>query len=92
MSFQEKIIKEYKSKGYMVIKHIRCNVNGFPDIQLCKSGVSTFIEVKEGKDDISALQKYTIDRLISQGFNAFCLHDSKGIIYPKDNEDLLRLI
>lgn len=82
MSFQSKLIKEYKSKGYIVLKHIRCNENGFPDLQLLKDGKSTFIEVKEGSDTLKPLQVYQIDRLIAKGFEAYCLHETKGIIYP----------
>ena len=28
--FQSKIIKEYEGKGYLVLKTIRLNVNGYP--------------------------------------------------------------
>jgi hypothetical protein len=28
------------------------------------------------------LQMYQIDRLIKQGFEAYCLHEAKGKIYP----------
>jgi Holliday junction resolvase len=88
MSFQSKLIKDYKKKGYIVLKHIRCNENGFPDLQIMKDGVSVFIECKEGNDTIKPLQRYQIDRLISKGFEAYCLHETKGVIYPVDNEKI----
>lgn len=82
MTFQSRLISDFKKQGYIVLKHIRLNENGFPDLQLLKNGVSIFIEVKEGKDTLKPLQKYQIDRLINHGFEAYCLHETKGKIYP----------
>ena len=45
-----------------------------------------FIEVKEAKDTLKPLQKLRIDELNKLGFNAFCLQDGKGIIYPDNKE------
>ena len=45
-----------------------------------------FIEVKEVKDTLKPLQKLRIDDLNKLGFNAFCLQDGKGIVYPDDKE------
>lgn len=85
--FQIKIIKEYEDKGYLVLKTIRLNVNGYPDLLCLKSNEPTiFIEVKEVKDTLKPLQKLRIDELNKLGFNAFCLQDGKGIIYPDDKE------
>jgi hypothetical protein len=85
--FQSKIIKEYEDKGYLVLKTIRLNVNGYPDLLCLKSNEPTiFIEVKEAKDTLKPLQKLRIDELNKLGFNAFCLQDGKGIVYPDDKE------
>ena len=85
--FQSKIIKEYEDKGYLVLKTIRLNVNGYPDLLCLKSNEPTiFIEVKEKKDDLKPLQGLRIDELNQKGFNAFCLQDGKGIIYPDNKE------
>ena len=54
-----------------------------PDLFLFKDGVTKFIEIKEKSDTLKPLQRYRIDELIKQGFEAFCLQDGKGIIYPK---------
>jgi hypothetical protein len=70
MTFQSRLIADFKKQGYIVLKHIRLNENGFPDLQLLKNGVSIFIEVKEGSDTLKPLQMYQIDRLIKQGFEA----------------------
>jgi hypothetical protein len=41
-----------------------------------------FVECKEGGDTIKPLQMHRIDQLIKQGFEAKCLHETKGQIYP----------
>ena len=85
--YQAKVIKEYEDKGYLVLKTIRLNVNGYPDLLCLKSNEPTiFIEVKEKKDDLKPLQGLRIDELNKLGFNAFCLQDGKGVIYPDDKE------
>lgn len=80
--FQSKIIKEYKSKGYLVINIIKLSDNGYPDLQCIKDGISTWIECKEKNDTLKPLQKYRIDELNKAGCIAFCLQDGKGVIYP----------
>ena len=80
--FQSKIINEYKKKGYKVINLIKLSENGMPDLMCLKGGKTIFIECKELNDKFKTLQKYKIDELISLGFEAFCVRDKKGIIYP----------
>lgn len=82
-SFQSKTIKEYENKGYLVLKAIRLSKNGFPDLQCLKNGETIWIECKEKNDTLKPLQKLRIDQLISLGFDAFCIQDTKGKIYPK---------
>lgn len=82
MSYQDKLIKEYKQDGYIVIKTIRLNDSGYPDLFLFKNAVAKFVESKEANDTLSELQKLRINQLIKQGFEAFCLQDGKGQIYP----------
>ena len=43
---QSKIIKKLKEKGYFVIKLIKTNVNGIPDLIAVKENETIFIEVK----------------------------------------------
>ncbi|MNL74516.1 hypothetical protein D3C87_2001630 [compost metagenome] len=47
-----------------------------------KDGKSIFIECKEADDTLKPLQKYKIDELIKLGFDAKCIQDGKGQIYP----------
>lgn len=82
-TFQTKVINEYKSKGYTVIKIIKFSANGYPDLLCIKSNeVDLWIECKEFNDKLKPLQKRRIDELNKLGKKAFCLQDKKGIIYP----------
>jgi len=81
--FQAKVKKQYEKEGWIVINTIKLSAAGYPDLFLFKDGVTIFIECKEATDTIKPLQRYRIDELIKQGFEAFCLQDGKGIIYPK---------
>lgn len=79
--FQKRIIKEYELKGFDVIKTIRLNKQGYPDLIALKNGYTLFIECKEINDRLSELQKLRINQLIKNGFDAIAIQDSKGIIY-----------
>lgn len=81
MTYQQTIIKEWERKGYTVLKNIRLNKSGYPDLQCLKDGATVWIEVKEEKDTLKELQKLRIDQLRQNGFKAFCTQKNKGIIY-----------
>lgn len=81
MTYQQTIIKEWEFKGYIVLKNIRLNKTGYPDLQCLKNGKTIWIEVKEEKDTLKPLQKLRIDQLRANGFKAFCTQKGKGIIY-----------
>lgn len=80
--FQSSVIRKYESMGYKVLKIMKLSESGFPDLQCLKDGRSVWIECKEKNDTLKPLQMYRIDELISLGFEAFCLQDEKGKIYP----------
>lgn len=89
--FQSKLIKEYEDKGYLVLKTIRLNINGYPDLLCIKENEpNLWIESKEEKDTLKPIQKLRIDELNAIGNKAICIQDGKGIIYPdgKINEVL----
>lgn len=73
--YQRQVIKRYESEGYYVIKLIRTNKNGIPDL-LCIKHLDNgnndiiFVEVKGSKTVISPLQEYRIKELNSLGFTA----------------------
>jgi Holliday junction resolvase len=67
---QTKRIKELESEGYYVIKLIKTNKNGIPDlIALHPEKGILFSEVKAAKGRLSALQEYRIKELRDKGFN-----------------------
>jgi Holliday junction resolvase len=60
---QSKIIKKLELNGFYVLKIIRANKNGCPDILAVKDGKATFIEVKRPDGVLSELQKLRIKEL-----------------------------
>lgn len=81
-NFQNKIIKQFKDEGWIVVKTIRLSESGYPDLFMFKDGITIFREIKSGSDTIKPLQKHRINQLIAQGFDAKCIHEQKGVIYP----------
>lgn len=80
--FQNKVKKQMQDQGFTVLKIIKLSDSGYPDLQCLKNGKSIWIECKEKKDTLKPLQKLRIDQLNEQGFEAYCLQDGKGKIYP----------
>lgn len=81
MTYQQQIIKEWESNGYLVLKTIRLNKAGYPDLMCLKDRQTVWIECKEANDTLKPLQKKRIDELRQMGFNAFATQKGKGIIY-----------
>jgi Holliday junction resolvase len=67
---QTKIIKRLEAEGYFVIKLIKTNKNGIPDLLAIRNGIARFIEVKRKGGIVSELQKYRIEELKSFGCQA----------------------
>ena len=65
---QSKIIKELESKGYYLIKLIKTNKNGIPDLLAIRKNEIYFIEVKRKDGKLSKIQEYRIRELESKGF------------------------
>ena len=77
--YKQKIIKEYESRGYLVIGLIRGNANGFADLIAFKEGEKPiFIEVKEKHERISELQLYRGRQVEKYGCRFLVKHDGKG--------------
>jgi Holliday junction resolvase len=65
---QSKKIKELEAQGYYVIKLIKTNKNGIPDlIAIPKNSDVLFIEVKGPKGKISPLQGFRLEELEKHG-------------------------
>jgi len=65
---QSKIIKQLEADGWYVLKLIKTNKNGIPDIVAFRNNEFQFIEVKTEKGVLSELQKYRIKELQDLGF------------------------
>jgi Holliday junction resolvase len=69
---QSKRIKELEADGYYVIKLIKTNKNGIPDLLAIPPNTHVlFNEVKTRAGKVSALQQYRIDELNKFGFKAY---------------------
>jgi len=77
---QKKLTDHYKKEGYLVVKIMKCNRNGWPDLQMHKDGVTKFIEVKKPGGVISELQKYRIKQLRQMGFEANVMDGVDSVI------------
>jgi Holliday junction resolvase len=68
---QSKIIKQLEADGWYVLKIIKSNKNGIPDLVAFKENEFKFIEVKTEKGVLSELQKYRIKELENLGFKVY---------------------
>jgi len=66
---QSKIIKKLEQDGYYVLKLIKTNKNGIPDLLAVKGDCCQFIEVKRPEGKLSELQKVRIKELKSRNIN-----------------------
>jgi len=66
---QSKIIKKLEQDGYFVLKLIKCNKNGIPDLLAVKEDNTMFIEVKRPDGKLSELQKVRIKELREKNIN-----------------------
>ena len=78
---QKKIIDNFTNRGFLVVKLMKTNTNGIPDLMVLKDGVCKFIEVKKPNGKISELQKYRIKQLRKQNFDAVVMDGIDSIIY-----------
>ena len=65
---QTKIKKKLEDNGWLVIKLIKTNKNGIPDLMCLQNGITMFIEVKKPNGRLSELQKIRIKQLEDLGF------------------------
>lgn len=65
---QSKRIKELESQGYYVLKLIKTNKNGIPDIVAIPPNTNViFSEIKTEKGKVSKLQEYRLKELKEHG-------------------------
>tara|TARA_R110000803_G_scaffold98598_1_gene166696 strand:+ start:150 stop:389 length:240 start_codon:yes stop_codon:yes gene_type:complete len=66
---QSKRIKQLEAEGYYVLKLVKTNKNGIPDIVAIPPNVPViFSEVKTPKGRLSKLQEYRLKELEKYGF------------------------
>ena len=66
---QSKRIKQLESEGYYVLKLIKTNKNGIPDlIAIPKNANVLFSEIKKPTGKLSKLQEYRLKELEEYGF------------------------
>ena len=66
---QKKRIKQLEDQGYYVIKLMKTNKNGIPDlIALPRGSDVLFSEIKTKKGNLSPLQEYRLQELETFGF------------------------
>lgn len=66
---QAKRIKQLEAEGYYVIKLIKTNKNGIPDIIAIHPDKGVlFSEIKTPKGRVSEIQKYRLNELEKHGF------------------------
>lgn len=79
---QKKIITKLEQDGYFVLKIIKANKNGYPDLIAVKNNNTIFVEVKRPTGKLSALQKVRIEELRSKGINVKVWVDfNKDFVY-----------
>jgi Holliday junction resolvase len=65
---QSKRIKQLEAEGYYVIKLVKTNKNGIPDLVAIPKGSEVlFSEVKTSKGKVSKLQEYRLKELKEHG-------------------------
>jgi len=72
---QAKIINQLKKNGWLVLKIIKCNINGMSDLIVFKNGRTVFIEVKNENGKQSEIQKYVQNQVELQGFQYLLIND-----------------
>ena len=78
---QKKIIKKLEADGYYVLKLIKTNKNGIPDLLAIKNNECLFVEVKREDGKLSEVQKYRLNELKEKGIKAVVAY---GINFSKE--------
>ena len=79
---QKKISDKLTKDGFFVIKLIKTNKNGIPDLICVRDDKTIFVEVKTEIGVLSEIQKYRLKELTNRGIDCFY---SKGVELIKYN-------
>jgi len=69
--YQKKISDKLEKDGWYVIKLIKTNKNGIPDLIAIKEDKTIFIECKTLKGKLSKIQEFRLDELKAKGIDCF---------------------
>lgn len=67
---QSQIIRKLHADGWMVIKLIKTNTNGIPDLICHRQGRTIYIEVKRPGQKPTALQSFRMNQLQDHGIQS----------------------
>jgi len=70
---QRAIIQKLTAEGWLVIKLIKTNTNGIPDLLCHRQGRTAYIEVKRPGYKPTPLQAYRHQQLQDQGISVFII-------------------
>lgn len=70
---QKEVIDKMEAQGFFVIKLIKTNKNGIPDLLCMRKDEYFFIEVKSAKGKLREIQKYRIKELERFGVKSFVI-------------------
>ena len=76
---QTQIIKEMRSRGWLVNKLIQTTLNGSPDLIAHKDGRTVYIEVKRPGQKVRPLQDFRHRELARYGISTYVLVDISQI-------------
>lgn len=69
--YQKKISDKLEAEGWYVIKLIKTNKNGIPDLLALKEKRTMFIEVKSMVGKLAKLQEFRLSELKEKGFECY---------------------
>lgn len=69
--YQKKISDKLEKEGWYVIKLIKTNKNGIPDLIAIKEDKTIFIECKTLKGKLSKIQEFRLDELKAKGIDCY---------------------
>jgi len=70
---QSEVIAIMEGKGFFVVKLIKTNKNGIPDLLCMRKDEYFFIEVKSSKGKLSKIQEYRIKELQTFDIKTFVI-------------------
>jgi Holliday junction resolvase len=76
---QKKIIKHLEDKGFYVVKLMKTNKNGIPDLLAMREDKFSLIEVKAPNGIVSSLQKYRMEELKEHGLDVILAYSVNDV-------------